>query len=108
MSFGSMLFVLALLITATVAAPVAVATLVQRQTRAALWLRRHGRWLWAGAALFWLGSLVLDLAHDSAFARLDFVTSALGFLCTAGAALLTRPAPAHAASAIERALPDKE
>ena len=96
MKLGAILFFVALLVTATAAVPVAVAIVVQRQSRAALWLRRRVRWLWATAALSWLASLVLDLAHGSAFAPFDLIASALGFACTVGLALLSCPAIEHA------------
>jgi hypothetical protein len=96
MSLATALFALAILVTATVAVPVAVAIMVQRQTSAALWLRKHVRWLWAITSLFWLASLALKLAHGSRFAQLDVITSALGFLCTAGIAMLHRPVGADA------------
>jgi hypothetical protein len=94
MNLGAVLFLVALLVTATVAVPVAVAIMVQRQTPAVIWLRRHVRWLWATVSLFWLASMVLDLTHGSAFAQLDFIKfimSALGFACAVGLALLSRP-----------------
>jgi hypothetical protein len=91
MSLATALFALAVLVTATVAMPVAVATMVQRRTPAALWLRRHVSWLWAITSAFWLASLAIDLAHGARFSRLDVVGSALCFLCTAGIAILHRP-----------------
>jgi hypothetical protein len=95
MRLGAVLFLVAVLVTATAAVPVAAAIVVERQTRAALWLRSHARWIWATAALSWLASLVLDLVHGSPFAPFDFIASALGFACTVGLALLSRPATGH-------------
>jgi hypothetical protein len=94
MNLAKAFFVLALLLTATVALPIAVAALAQRQTRAALWLRAHVRGIWAITALFWLASLLLKLTHGSNFAGLDVVVTALGFACTVALAMLHRPAGA--------------
>ncbi len=96
MGLAAALFGLALLVTAMAVVPVVLVALIHRQSPSALWLRRHVRWLWATAALFWLASLVLELVDDSPLSQLDFITSAIGFLVTVGAALLDRRSDAHA------------
>jgi hypothetical protein len=91
MSLATALFALGVLVIATVAVPIAVASMVQRRTPTALWLRRHVRWLWTITALCWLASLLLELTQGSRFARLDLIVTALGFLVTVCLALLHRP-----------------
>jgi hypothetical protein len=97
MGLATAFFGIALLVTATAVIPIALAAMVERQTPSALWLRRHLRWIWATAAFSWLVSLTLKLVDRSPLSRLEFITSAAGFLATVAAALLDHRSRAHAA-----------
>jgi len=91
MSLATAAFGLALLVTATVAAPVAAAVLAHREPAAAPWVRKRARWLWAAVACLWLLSFALKLARGATFPEIDLVASSLGFVAAVALAFLHRP-----------------